>query len=147
MTEAEFSGQHGPDAADAHERARARVDRLMDAIDLVKANRRDEARGILRDLIRENGDFEDAWLWMSVAVDSADQAAVCLDNVLRVNPANYAAAGALYRLRIPELHMQRRRTRLRSVREIATLVFWVAVLLTLCGGWSTLFLPLGAAGG
>ena len=61
----------------------ARIDRLLDAVDLLREDRRPEAIRILRELIREDGDFEDAWLWMSVAVDSVDQSAVCLDNVLR----------------------------------------------------------------
>lgn len=104
-----------------------RIDRLMDAIDLVKANQRDEARQILRDLIREDSDFEDAWLWMSVAVDSLDQASICLDNVLRVNPKNYEAAGALYRIRIPEYEMQRQRSQLRMWRDFANAGMWLIV--------------------
>ena len=83
------------------EDARAeRIDRLMDAMELVKAERRAEARALLHDLIRDEPDFQDAWLWMSVAVDSLDQASICLDNVLRINPRNAAAASALYRIQI-----------------------------------------------
>ena len=96
------------------EAASRRIDRLLDAIDLVKANRGTEAQPILRGLIRENGDFEDAWLWMSVAVDSIDQAVLCLDNVLRINPDNVNAATALYRLRMAELASQQKRARLRT---------------------------------
>jgi hypothetical protein len=58
------------EAAEAQAEAHERIDKLLDAIELVKANRRSEARHVLRDLIREDNDFEDAWLWMSVAVDS-----------------------------------------------------------------------------
>lgn len=105
-----------------------RIDRLLDAIDLVKENRRDEARGVLRELIRENNDFEDAWLWMSVAVDSLDQSSICLDNVLRVNPTNSDAAGALYRIRIPEMEMQKRRSRLRTGRDMALTLMWLIIL-------------------
>ncbi len=110
-------------ASDAH-----RIDRLLDAIDLVKDDRRDEARGVLRDLIREYSDFEDAWLWMSVAVDSLDQSSICLDNVLRVNPTNSEAAGALYRIRIPEMQMQKRSARLRAGRDLALMLMWVIIL-------------------
>src|SRR5687768_3897102 len=102
-------------ARTAEEQARYdRISRLLDAIDLVHENQRDEARRVLRELIGEDGDFEDAWLWMSVAVDSLDQSSLCLDNVLRVNPRNLEAAGALYRIREPEMKLAARLKRLRT---------------------------------
>lgn len=113
-----------------HERE-ARVDKLLDAIDYVKANQREYARPLLRELIREDNDSEHAWLWMSVAVDSLDQSSICLDNVLRVNPRNADAAGALYRIRIPEMQMRERRTRLRMVRDSALGALWALVALIL----------------
>ena len=100
------------------------IDRLLDAIELVKANRRAEARHLLRDLIHDDTNFEDAWLWMSVAVDSLDQSSICLDNVLRVNPKNAEAAGALYRITIPEIEMEKRRARLRFYRDLALIGLW-----------------------
>ncbi len=104
------------------------IDRLLDAIDLVKANQREEARLVLRDLIQQDADFEDAWLWMSVAVDSLDQSSVCLDNVLRVNPQNMPAAGALYRLREPEMRMEKRRARLQLIHRVLFFLFWLMIL-------------------
>ncbi len=104
------------------------IDRLLDAIELVKADRREEARVMLRELIQQDADFEDAWLWMSVAVDSLDQSSVCLDNVLRVNPRNMPAAGALYRLREPEMRMEKRRARLQMIQRVLLVVFWVMIL-------------------
>jgi predicted Zn-dependent protease len=50
-----------------------KIDRLLDAIELVKADRRETAQPILRDLISEDSDFEDAWLWMSLVVENLDQ--------------------------------------------------------------------------
>lgn len=108
--------------------AETRIDRLIDAVELLKAERRTEALLLLRDLIREDSDFEDAWLWMSVAVESLDQAAICLDNVLRVNPDNIQAAGALHHLRKPEMLMQSRRTRIRFYRDLSLAVMWLLVL-------------------
>ncbi len=108
--------------------AASRIDRLLDAIDLVKSNHRSEARHLLRDLIREDNNFEDAWLWMSVAVDLLDQSSICLDNVLRVNPKNLDAAGALYRIRVPEMEMEKRRARLRFYRDMALSSLWVVIL-------------------
>jgi hypothetical protein len=111
--------------------AESRVDRLLDAIELVKDDQRAEARALLRTLINEDGDFEDAWLWLSVAVDSLDQSSLCLDNVLRVNPHNTEAAGALYRIRMPEIEMHKRRTRLRFYRDLALGSMWSLVLFLL----------------
>lgn len=106
----------------------ARIDRLMDAIEFIKDDQRERARALLRELIREDADFEDAWLWMSVAVDSLDQASVCLDNVLRVNPRNLEAAGALYRIRMQEMQVQKRRARLRFMRDLAFSLMWLLIL-------------------
>jgi hypothetical protein len=111
--------------------AAARIDRLIDAIDLIKADRREDARRLLRQLIQEDNNFEDAWLWMSVAVDSLDQSSLCLDNVLRVNPDNNEAAGALYRIRKPEILEERRRARIRLYRDLAFGSMWLLVLILL----------------
>ncbi|NWG16203.1 MAG: hypothetical protein HXY41_06165 [Chloroflexi bacterium] len=105
-----------------------RIDRLIDAIDLVKQERRDEARHLLRQLIQEDNNFEAAWLWMSVAVDSLDQSSICLDNVLRVNPGNSEAAGALYRIRGPEMLLEKRRARLRFYRDLSLAAMWLLVI-------------------
>lgn len=113
------------------EAAAKRIDRLLDAIDLVKDDRREEARGVLRELIHEDSDFEDAWLWMSVAVDSLDQSSICLDNVLRVNPRNGEAAGALQRIRATELILEKRRARLRLWRDLTLASMWLLVVVLL----------------
>ena len=122
--------------------ADSRIDRLMDAIELVKADHRREAINILRELIREDNDFEDAWLWMSVAVESLDQSSICLDNVLRVNPGNFNAATALHRIRSPEMEMEKRRGRIRMYRDLAFGLLWVLVFILL---YTLLFTFLNAA--
>ena len=122
--------------------AASRIDRLMDAIELVKADHRREATNILRELIREDNDFEDAWLWMSVAVESLDQSSICLDNVLRVNPTNYNAAGALHRIRSPEMEMEKRRGRIRIYRDLAFSALWLLVMILL---YSLLFTFISGA--
>lgn len=98
-----------------------RVEWLLDAIDLIKHNDIQQARALLRSIIQEDSNFEDAWLWMSVVVDDLDQSIVCLDNVLRINPNNWQAAGALHRLRESELLMQKHRSRLRFYRDLSYL--------------------------
>jgi hypothetical protein len=117
--------------------ASARIDHLLDAIDLIKGNRRGEAYHVLRDLIREDSNFEDAWLWMSVAVDSLDQASICLDNVLRVNPGNSEAVAALYRIRAPEIRLARERSRLRFYRDMAVGLMWLVIMIVLFGAFFT----------
>ena len=82
-----------------------------------------------RELIREDNDFEDAWLWMSVAVESLDQSSLCLDNVLRVNPGNFNAASALHRIRSPEMEMEKRRGRIRIYRDLAFSALWLLVMI------------------
>ena len=119
------------------------IDRLLDAIDLVKADQRQEALVILRGLIREDKDFEDAWLWMSIAVDNIDQSVICLDNVLRINPNNAQASGALYRLRAAEMASQSYRSKLRFYRDTAFTGMWVLIILLLFGTVATFMTPVG----
>jgi hypothetical protein len=125
--------------------AAERIDRLLDAMEMVKEDRRDEARHLLRELIREDNNFEDAWLWMSVAVDSLDQSSICLDNVLRVNPSNLEAAGALYRIRVPELEQEKQRARLRLRRDLSLGGMWALVLAVLFAVLLTYSGPLSGA--
>ena len=113
------------------------VERLMDAIEHLTADRRGDARGVLRELIAENSDFEDAWLWMSLAVDSLDQSAVCLDNALRVNPANDRAAAALLRLRAGDLILAVQRGRYKLFRDLALTSMWLLVVISLCAALAT----------
>lgn len=118
-----------------------KIDRLLDAVDLLKADRRTEAIAMLRELIAEDGNFEAAWLWMSVAVESLDQSSVCLDNVLRVNPANQEAAYALQRIRRPEHDLERVRRRLRFWQGLAYTSMWVLFWWVLIALTVTLFSP------
>jgi hypothetical protein len=96
--------------------AEERVDRLLDAIELVKDNRRAEAQNMLRELIRDNGDSEQAWLWMSVAVDNLDQSIICLDNVLRI------------RLHTSQRQMAQRRRYIRAQGSWLALLLWLLTL-------------------
>lgn len=63
-----------------------------------------------------------------------------LDNVLRVNPNNADAAGALYRITIPEIEMEKRRARLRFYRDLALTSFWMVIgfvlVFAMFGMWS-----------
>jgi len=118
------------------------IHRLLDAIELVQANRKAEAVPILRELIGGNNNLEEAWLWMSVAVDSMDQSLICLDNVLRINPHNETALRARLRLREIELASERKRGQLRSSRDTAFGAFWllvVSIIVAIIHAYSTYF--------
>lgn len=115
----------------AAHKSQDRIDRLLDAIDLIQQDEKREARDVLRQLIQEDSNFEHAWLWMAVAVETLDQSTICLDNVLRVNPANTHAAGALYRLRRSEIEMKKRRARLQLVRNVSLATMWLLVIFLL----------------
>lgn len=121
------------------------LDRLLDAIDLLNANQHEQARQLLRELIREDSNFEDAWLWMSVAVDTMDQATVCLENALRINPKNGRAAEALLRLRAPDMAITQRRDTLRNWRDLTSSLFWMIFVGTLCASVATYMAVLQAA--
>ncbi len=124
------------DIPPSDEQARqARIDTLLDAIELIRADQREAALALLRGLIREDADFEYAWLWMSVTVETLDQSAVCLDNVLRINPNNRDAAAAYYRISIPDIQMRARRDRLRMVRDVAGTMFWGMAVMLVCRIW------------
>lgn len=118
------------------------IHRLLDAIELVQTNRKAEAVPILRELIGGNNNLEEAWLWMSVAVDSMDQSLICLDNVLRINPHNETALRARLRLREIELASERKRAQLRSSRDTAFATFWllvVCIIVAIIHAYSTYF--------
>jgi len=111
----------------SHSDSEHKIDRLLDAIDLVKADKRAEALPILRGLIREDGNFEDAWLWMSLAVDEMDQSIICLDNVLRINPDNVQASTALYHLQQAEYAAYQKRSQIRRYRDFAAVALWLLI--------------------
>lgn len=92
---------------------------------------------MLREIIAENSDFEDAWLWMSLAVDTLDQSVVCLDNALRVNPGNSRALAALLRLREGDMVLVGRRGRYKLFRDLSVTSMWLLVIISLCSALAT----------
>ena len=63
-------------------------DLLQQGIAYAKAGRREEARDILLQVVELDEQNESAWLWLSGVVDSDDDKAVALENVLALNPSN-----------------------------------------------------------
>ena len=115
-----------------------KIDRLLDAIELVKSDNRADALPILRSLIQGDSNFEDAWLWMSLAVDEMDQSIICLDNVLRINPDNAQAATALFHLQQADAAAERTRARLRRNRDFSTIALWLLIICILIASIATM---------
>jgi Flp pilus assembly protein TadD len=61
---------------------------LQQGIALAKAGRREEARNILLQVVEQDERNESAWLWISGVVDTDDDKAIALENVLTLNPNN-----------------------------------------------------------
>lgn len=65
----------------------------------VREGRRDDARGLLMQVIERDENNELAWFWLSGAVDDAADQEIALENVLAINPDNAAARQGLNWLR------------------------------------------------
>ncbi len=61
---------------------------LQKGIALARAGRREEARNILLQVVEQDEQNESAWLWISGVVDTDDDKAIALENVLTLNPNN-----------------------------------------------------------
>ncbi len=68
---------------------------LNRAIVAAKAGRKAEARQLLEAVLDADERNEKAWLWLSGVVDNDEERAICLENVLSINPANQAARRGL----------------------------------------------------
>ncbi len=75
---------------------------LRAAITAAKAGRREEARELLLALLEQDEENIQAWLWLSGVMDDPEEQAICLENVLTLDPQNQAARKALDRLRVAQ---------------------------------------------
>lgn len=75
---------------------------LQEAIEALRAGKRAEAQALLAQVIKQDPKNEQAWLWLSQAVESDAQRRVCLERVLQINPDNPAAQRGLRHLQKPE---------------------------------------------
>ncbi|MBN1976504.1 MAG: tetratricopeptide repeat protein [Anaerolineae bacterium] len=66
-------------------------DLLQQGIAALQAGARAQARQLFSQAIRQNPDDERAWLWLSGAVETAQDKLMCLNKVLAINPTNEAA--------------------------------------------------------
>jgi tetratricopeptide (TPR) repeat protein len=61
---------------------------LERAIEAARAGRREEARGLLIEIVEADPRNEKAWMWLAGVVDSLDDRIIACENVLTINPAN-----------------------------------------------------------
>jgi tetratricopeptide (TPR) repeat protein len=73
-------------------------DLLSQAKTALKDGRKVEARRLLVQLIQQEPRNETAWLWLSGAVDRAEDRRRCLEQILIINPGNELAKRGLLRL-------------------------------------------------
>lgn len=71
---------------------------LKEGIRAFKAKNKAEARQLFEKATELDQYSEQAWLWLSAAVDSEEDQRVCLENVLFINPGNAAARKGLDQL-------------------------------------------------
>lgn len=70
---------------------------LPRAIAAVRANRKQEAAEILREILAREPDSEWAWFWLSAAVDGIEAQRECLHRVVEINPNHaYARSGLAF---------------------------------------------------
>lgn len=70
---------------------------LYDGALALRQGRREEARDLLLQVVEADETIEEAWLWLSGAVDEPDDIRTALENVLALNPNNkYAQMGLNY---------------------------------------------------
>lgn len=68
---------------------------LREGIAALKVGHRAKARNLLMQAIEQDEHNETAWLWLSGAVDTDEARAICLRNVLVINPGNEVAQRGL----------------------------------------------------
>jgi len=70
-------------------------DLLREGIAAAKSGQRERARELLTRLLEQDERNAAAWLWLSGVVDGLDEREICLENVLAVDPNNFAARRGL----------------------------------------------------
>lgn len=65
------------------------------AVRAYKSGQKDEARGILMEIVAEYEHHEQAWLLLSGLVETLDEQQICLENVVAINPGNDKALKGL----------------------------------------------------
>lgn len=68
---------------------------LVDGAQALLAGRKEQAQQLLMQYVEQDEGNEEAWLWLSGAVDDLDDIEVSLQNCLAINPNNERAKQGL----------------------------------------------------
>jgi hypothetical protein len=74
---------------------------LEQAYSYINAGDIETAKQLLAQILKQNPNDENAWLWMSRCVTTTEQKRYCFDRVLKINPQNQGAIEGLKRLNNP----------------------------------------------
>lgn len=74
-------------------------DRIEQAVRHIELGDKMAAMKLLAQVIKEEPENEEAWIWMAEVVDDPVKKEQCLEKVLQINPENQDAQDALFRLR------------------------------------------------
>ena len=80
---------------------------LQQAAVHLRAGRKDQARAVLVEFVRQNPGSEDGWMLLSLTLTDPKQQADCLQRVLRINPNNTEARNTLSNLTQPAAPLPR----------------------------------------
>jgi hypothetical protein len=84
------------------ESASQKTSALNKAIALIRVGNTNAARPILAELLKQDPEHEQAWLWISKCFQEPERKKYCFERVLKINPSNPVASKALAALRQPE---------------------------------------------
>jgi len=68
---------------------------LEEAIEYIRMGNREEGRQMLEEILEEDENNEEVWLWLSSVVEADEDREICLENVLALNPDNMVAKKGL----------------------------------------------------
>src|SRR5437867_4204258 len=75
---------------------KAEAERLLgEAMKALRVGDRERARTLLAQAVGLDEQNEQAWLWLSGAVETEEEQRICLENVLALTPGNQAARQGL----------------------------------------------------
>lgn len=74
---------------------------LQEAVNAIKSGNTEQAKRLLADILRQNPQDENAWLWMTRCLTSNDEKRYCFERVLKINPQNQHAIEGIRRLNNP----------------------------------------------
>ncbi len=93
---------------------------LNQGILAARSGRRERARELLLQVIRQDEGQSAAWFHLSTVIDNPEEQQICLENVLALDPENYAAQKALEQLRARQANPPEQAAPATATEAVAT---------------------------